>query len=132
MKSEEEWQALFVWLETCTRDELLHFIFLAQEQMKLWPSENPPTPPATAGRVILDTRLFGGVTLQLEKKRCGKEGCQSCPHPKAGGYWYAYWSEGGKTKSRYVGKSLVQAQAFAHRVQSEGKRVGGKAVSDLA
>lgn len=47
----------------------------------------------------------GAVTYRLEQVRCGKEGCTRCPH---GPYWYAYWREGGRQKSRYIGKSLPQ------------------------
>lgn len=45
----------------------------------------------------------GNVTLRQEHVRCGKESCRSCPH---GPYWYAYWREGGRMRSRYVGKTL--------------------------
>jgi hypothetical protein len=33
--------------------------------------------------------------------RCGKETCTTCPH---GPYWYAYWTEDGRRRSRYVGR----------------------------
>jgi hypothetical protein len=52
------------------------------------------TPPAGSS---------GRVTFRQETVRCGKEGCTKCPH---GPYWYAYWREGGRTRSRYVGKEL--------------------------
>lgn len=45
----------------------------------------------------------GAVTFRQEMVRCGKKGCTRCPH---GPYWYAYWREGGRTRSRYVGKQL--------------------------
>src|SRR5919197_5949925 len=45
----------------------------------------------------------GKVTYRLEHVRCGKEGCTRCPH---GPYWYAYWREGGRQRSRYIGRSL--------------------------
>lgn len=45
----------------------------------------------------------GKVTFRQELVRCGKDGCRSCPH---GPYWYAYWREDGRTRSRYVGKTL--------------------------
>lgn len=44
-----------------------------------------------------------GVTYRLEPVRCGKPNCSSCPH---GPYWYAYYREGGKLKSRYIGREL--------------------------
>ena len=43
------------------------------------------------------------VTYRLESVRCGKEGCKTCPH---GPYWYAYYREEGKLKSRYIGREL--------------------------
>ena len=45
----------------------------------------------------------GKVTYRQERVRCGKEGCGGCPH---GPYWYAYWREGGRLRSRYIGKHL--------------------------
>ncbi len=44
-----------------------------------------------------------GVTYQQEMVRCGKETCSTCPH---GPYWYAYWKEDGRTRSRYIGRHL--------------------------
>ena len=43
------------------------------------------------------------VTYRREEVRCGKPGCKSCPH---GPYWYAYWREDGKLRSRYIGPDL--------------------------
>jgi hypothetical protein len=45
----------------------------------------------------------GKVTFRQESVRCGRESCTRCPH---GPYWYAYWREGGKLRSRYIGKQL--------------------------
>lgn len=44
------------------------------------------------------------VTYRQEWVRCGKE-CKSCPH---GPYWYCYWKEDGKTRTRYIGKVLKE------------------------
>ncbi|MDQ3940504.1 MAG: hypothetical protein M3238_04040 [Actinomycetota bacterium] len=44
-----------------------------------------------------------GVTYRLESVRCGKPTCRSCPH---GPYWYAYYREGNRLKSRYIGRDL--------------------------
>lgn len=44
-----------------------------------------------------------GVTYRLETVRCGKAGCASCPH---GPYWYAYFREGKRLRSRYIGRDL--------------------------
>jgi hypothetical protein len=43
------------------------------------------------------------VTYRLEAVRCGKPNCKSCPH---GPYWYAYYREGAKLRSRYIGREL--------------------------
>ena len=39
--------------------------------------------------------------LMQRSVRCGKANCTTCPH---GPYWYAYWWEDGKRRSRYLGK----------------------------
>ena len=48
------------------------------------------------------------VTYRLQPVRCGKRGCTRCPH---GPYWYAYWREDGRLRSRYIGKTLPAAEA---------------------
>jgi hypothetical protein len=45
-------------------------------------------------------------TYQSEMVRCGKKGCRCSRGELHGPYWYAYWTEGGKTRSEYVGKEL--------------------------
>ncbi len=41
------------------------------------------------------------VGLRRQWVRCGKTTCGTCPH---GPYWYAYWREEGRRRSRYLGK----------------------------
>ena len=41
------------------------------------------------------------VSLRQKLVTCGKEACSGCPH---GPYWYAYWQENGRRRSRYVGR----------------------------
>ena len=43
------------------------------------------------------------VTYRQEMVRCGKATCRSCPH---GPYWYAYWREDARVRSRYIGRRL--------------------------
>jgi hypothetical protein len=45
-------------------------------------------------------------TYRQVSVRCGKEGCKCNDGKLHGPYWYAYWSEGGMTRSKYVGKKL--------------------------
>jgi DnaJ domain len=60
------------------------------------------------------------VTYRCQYVRCCNPRCKSCPH---GPYWYGFWKEGGRTKSRYYGKvdprpgqpdSRVEASGLAH------------------
>jgi hypothetical protein len=59
--------------------------------------------------ILAQARLGGtlddrpDVRLRSRNVKCGKSACTSCPH---GPYWYAYWTEDGKRRSRYVGKLL--------------------------
>ncbi len=48
-------------------------------------------------------KQIGSITFRYETVRCGKENCSRCPH---GPYWYAYWKENGRTRSRYIGRAL--------------------------
>lgn len=50
------------------------------------------------------------ITCQRELRACGKSACRRCPH---GPYWYAYWKQGGQTRSCYIGRDLTQAKARA-------------------
>ena len=45
------------------------------------------------------------VSLRQQSVRCGRPTCTTCPH---GPYWYAYWRENGKRRSKYVGKLLEE------------------------
>lgn len=62
----------------------------------------------------------GSVTYRLESVKCGKQGCRTCPH---GPYWYAYFREGDKLRSRYIGRELpsaVRAEAAEGRMSGSG------------
>ena len=59
--------------------------------------------PASTGWVTGEAP--GAVTYRRESVRCGKPGCKKCPH---GPYWYAYYREGGRLKSRYIGRDLPE------------------------
>lgn len=45
------------------------------------------------------------VRLRERMVRCGKEECTACPH---GPYWYAFWREDGRRRSKYVGRLLSE------------------------
>ena len=47
------------------------------------------------------------VTYRQQYTRCGKDRCRKCKEGAGHGpYWYAYWSENGRTVSKYVGIHL--------------------------
>lgn len=48
-----------------------------------------------------------GRLYKQEVVFCGKERCKKCAKGEGHGpYWYAYWWEGGKTRKKYIGKTL--------------------------
>ncbi len=55
------------------------------------------------GSGAMDSDVEPNVHLRQQEVRCGKMGCTKCPH---GPYWYAYWTENGTRKSRYIGRLL--------------------------
>ena len=57
-------------------------------------------------REVVEVRATATKTYQLERVRCGKDGCKCSSGELHGPYWYAYWKEGGRTRSEYVGKEL--------------------------
>jgi hypothetical protein len=57
--------------------------------------------------------------LQLERVRCGKASCRCADGELHGPYWYEYWSEAGKTRSRYVGKALSAADLEYSEAESD-------------
>jgi hypothetical protein len=63
--------------------------------------------PERRTRAVVTTRTRGTVTYRLEMVSCGK--CAKCKEhgPSHGPYWYAYWKEGGRTRSRYLGRGAV-------------------------
>lgn len=47
--------------------------------------------------------------------RCGKKGCRCSRGELHGPYWYAYWAEGGRTRSEYIGKHPPETQKRSPR-----------------
>jgi hypothetical protein len=45
------------------------------------------------------------ITYQLQYRKCGKRSCRTCRLGLGHGpYWYAYWREGTRLRSMYIGK----------------------------
>lgn len=55
---------------------------------------------------VVDPTKEAKVRLRRQLVRCGKDGCTKCPH---GPYWYAYWTEDGRRRSRYIGRLLDES-----------------------
>ena len=60
------------------------------------------------GREVVEVQHWDDRLYQLERVRCGKIGCKCAGENGElhGPYWYAYWRDEGKLKSRYIGKQL--------------------------
>lgn len=54
---------------------------------------------------VLEPANDVNVSLRRQAVKCGKSACLSCPH---GPYWYAYWTEDGRRRSRYIGRLLEE------------------------
>lgn len=57
-------------------------------------------------RDVPKAKQAGQKTYRLERVRCGSKKCRCASGELHGPYWYAYWSEGGRTRSQYLGKKL--------------------------
>ncbi len=45
------------------------------------------------------------ITYQLQYRKCGKTACRICRSSRGHGpYWYAYWRDGSRLRSGYIGK----------------------------
>ena len=54
------------------------------------------------------------ITYRQQYTRCGKERCRKCKEGSGHGpYWYAYWSEKGRTVSKYIGTRLPEDLAVS-------------------
>ena len=54
------------------------------------------------------TQLPNGqhITYQLQYRKCGKVSCSTCRNSQGHGpYWYAYWRDGARLRSGYIGKN---------------------------
>ena len=67
--------------------DLRRLLILAQARLEGWG--------------VIASKAATRVSLRQKRVRCGKSPCGGCPH---GPYWYAYWQEDGRRRSRYVGR----------------------------
>lgn len=73
---------------------------------------------------VLERRVEGGITICKELVSCGKEGCKCQRGEGHGPYWYAYWYEGAKHTSLYIGKEdkFTWDQALARAKAERARR----------
>lgn len=57
------------------------------------------------------------ITYQLQYRKCGKPSCSTCRDGHGHGpYWYAYWREGSRLRSGYIGKAPPEFQTTSQPV----------------
>jgi len=72
------------------------------------------------------------ITYRQQFTRCGKQRCRKCRDGEGHGpYWYAYWSEKGRTVSKYVGVSLPAEVVAAREAIGEGAQETAQTVPPL-
>jgi hypothetical protein len=62
------------------------------------------------------------ITYQLQFRKCGKPTCGTCKRGHGHGpYWYAYWREGNKLRSGYIGKAQPVGVSTAIVARAEAR-----------
>lgn len=84
----------------------------ALNELRIWLedvlAEDEPLPTNPRRQVVKEHRTEK-ITYRWELVNCGKDRCKKCKKaPSHGPYWYGYWREGGKLKSKYIGKELKE------------------------
>lgn len=71
------------------------------------------------------------ATLDRQRRACGKPRCVCAGGGGAmhGPYWYAFWKEGGKTRSAYVGSDARLGKLLTLREDLAGAK--GRALADV-
>src|ERR1700731_1184237 len=86
-------------------------------------NQTEPTPGSDPGNPEPAT-----VSYQRKFTRCNKQGCRRCAEgPGHGPYWYAFWWEGGRTRTRYLGKTLPEGALVAEETPTMDVVVGAVA-----
>src|SRR5712691_11241570 len=96
----------------------------------LWRSHNPPIPHKKDLRLTcgpmsarVSKKMNSRVAYRQQFTRCGKQRCRKCREGEGHGpYWYAYWSEKGRTVSKYVGRQLPLRSEATHQQSGEQEK----------
>lgn len=69
------------------------------------------------------------ITYQLQYRKCGKVNCTTCKNGAGHGpYWYAYWREGSKLRSGYIGKTQPEAVSAVMAAKAEERIIQQRGV----
>src|SRR5438270_7066034 len=83
--------------------------------------------PSSRGKTGRNSVMSSKVTYRQQYTRCGKERCRKCKEGAGHGpYWYAYWSDNGRTISKYVGIHLPAGIELERQAGVEAKIGRGK------
>ena len=96
------------------KKDLQELSLVELRQMEIWlkqllpKAENTASPASKNTNVKIQVEDFidDGKTYRLQYIRCGKETCKCALGELHGPYWYAYWFENGKTRSKYLGTKI--------------------------
>jgi hypothetical protein len=70
------------------------------------------------------------ITYQLQYRKCGKPTCSTCKNGAGHGpYWYAYWREGSKLRSGYIGKTQPEAVSAVMAARAEQRLASNRTVA---
>ena len=69
-------------------------------------AEKQPFLPGLAVETRHTSERGHSLTYQRKTVLCGKKGCNKLHGP----YWYAFWSQGGKVRSVYIGKKFRKVE----------------------
>jgi hypothetical protein len=86
--------------------ELKRLVRRLQETIIVYDAEEEENARPKAHQTVAVEQKEPGVTLKQEMVRCGKKNCHCATGRLHGPYWYKYWNENGRTRSKYIGKNL--------------------------
>lgn len=70
------------------------------------------------------------ITYQLQYRKCGKPTCSTCKSGVGHGpYWYAYWRDGAKLRSGYIGKIQPVAVSAGNGARAEARQESVRAAA---
>src|SRR5438270_6443897 len=73
------------------------------------------------------------ITYRQQYTRCGKERCRKCKAGAGHGpYWYAYWSDNGRTVSKHIGIRLPSDIAMKRQAAGDAHDTQGRDEAALA